>query len=158
ACRKAASGPVWSSSDVAWVARSPGKLVVLGEYAVLDGAEALVLAVDRYCRAELAPSAGAECRLEARAGTVDAPAFAPGRPSGWALVDLIAASGGPAGAWSGLLDSTEFHAGSVKLGLGSSAAALCAWAAVWSAATAARAGGTPGLPGLESLVALHRRF
>jgi phosphomevalonate kinase len=30
-------------------ARAPGKVVVLGEYAVLDGAPALVLAVDRYC-------------------------------------------------------------------------------------------------------------
>ncbi len=37
-------------------AEAPGKLVILGEYAVLTGAPALVLAIDRYCRAEIAPS------------------------------------------------------------------------------------------------------
>ena len=31
-------------------ATAPGKLVVLGEYAVLTGAPALVLAVDRQCQ------------------------------------------------------------------------------------------------------------
>ena len=39
---------------MAIVARAPGKLVALGEYAVLEGAPAIVLAVDRYCEATLA--------------------------------------------------------------------------------------------------------
>ena len=37
-------------------ARAPGKVVALGEYAVLEGAPALVLAVDRYAAATIAPS------------------------------------------------------------------------------------------------------
>jgi len=143
---------------VAWLARSPGKLVVLGEYAVLDGAEALVLAVDRYARAELAPSTAAECCFEARAGTTETRVFAPGRPSGIGLVDLLGEHGGPAGAWVGAIDSREFHADGTKLGLGSSAAALCSWAAVWEGATAAREGRAPRLPDAEALIALHRRF
>ena len=41
-------------------ASAPGKLVLLGEYAVLEGAPALVLAVDRRARVTLA-DAGGEC-------------------------------------------------------------------------------------------------
>ena len=37
---------------------APGKLVLLGEYAVLEGAPALVLAVDRRARVSLAPASG----------------------------------------------------------------------------------------------------
>jgi phosphomevalonate kinase len=40
-------------------ASAPGKLVLLGEYAVLEGAPALVLAVDRRARVALTPTAGA---------------------------------------------------------------------------------------------------
>lgn len=39
-------------------ASAPGKLVLLGEYAVLDGAPALVLAVNRRARVALTPAAG----------------------------------------------------------------------------------------------------
>jgi mevalonate kinase len=49
------------------VARAPGKLVALGEYAVLEGAPALVLAVDRYCVATLAESGDGLCHLITRA-------------------------------------------------------------------------------------------
>ena len=38
-----------------FVARAPGKLVALGEYAVLDGAPAVVLALDRYVEAAIEP-------------------------------------------------------------------------------------------------------
>lgn len=41
------------------VASAPGKLVLLGEYAVLEGAPALVLAVDRRVRVTLTPGADA---------------------------------------------------------------------------------------------------
>lgn len=33
--------------------RAPGKLIILGEYAVLEGAPAIVTAVDRYCKVEI---------------------------------------------------------------------------------------------------------
>ncbi len=57
-------------------------------------------------------------------------------------------------AWQARLDSTAFFAGPHKLGLGSSAAVLTAWAGVWCAAAA------PGAPPptAESLIAMHRRF
>ncbi len=48
------------------VVRAPGKVVLIGEYAVLDGAEALVLAVDRYVRVEIRRRRGAESVLHAR--------------------------------------------------------------------------------------------
>jgi len=48
-----------------WLASAPGKLVLLGEYAVLDGAPALVMAVERYCRVELAACEPPACRVEA---------------------------------------------------------------------------------------------
>ena len=35
---------------------APGKLILLGEYAVLEHAPALVAAVDRYCKVEITPS------------------------------------------------------------------------------------------------------
>lgn len=62
-------------------ATAPGKLVVLGEYAVLEGVPALVLAVDRRVRVSLAPAGGdtwviaaptlsKQARLRVRAGGV----------------------------------------------------------------------------------------
>lgn len=46
-------------------ASAPGKLVLLGEYAVLEGAPALVLAVDRRARVVLEECKGDECRIDA---------------------------------------------------------------------------------------------
>jgi mevalonate kinase len=40
------------------VASAPGKAVLLGEYIVLDGAPALVMACERRCRAVIGPSFG----------------------------------------------------------------------------------------------------
>ena len=47
-------------------ARAPGKLVALGEYAVLDGAPAVVLALDRYAEVSIEPSDDGACRLVTR--------------------------------------------------------------------------------------------
>jgi phosphomevalonate kinase len=82
--------------------------------------------------------------------------FAPGRSSGSPLVDgLIAAAqylpSWP--AWSATLDSSVFFAQGRKLGLGSSAAALVAFAGVWRAAAERR---EP--PELLELVCWHRAF
>jgi phosphomevalonate kinase len=142
-------------------ARAPGKLVVLGEYLVLSGAPALVMAVDRRCVACAAPSADARCHLETRAPASRAHTFAPGAASGVPLVDLVLAEAPEAArrlAFSGSIDSSAFFAGGHKIGLGSSAAALVAWAGVWTAQ--ARASGFEDVPtpSLERLVEVHRAF
>lgn len=138
-------------------ASAPGKLVILGEYAVLDGAPALVMAVNRRARAEIAAVAGTVSRIETRAAQSAVHELAPGRPSGVALVDAVTARGEPRAAWQAVLDTTELYAGPEKLGLGSSAAALSVFAAVWRAFT--RPAGAPvEPPGLDELIELHGRF
>jgi phosphomevalonate kinase len=138
-------------------ARAPGKVVVLGEYAVLDGAPALVLAIDRYAVATLEPSRDGVCSLRTLSPEPVERRFAPGAPSGTPLVDLVTASARAAPAWRGSLDSTQLYSGETKLGLGSSAAALCAFAGAWTAYASAGGGAVPA-PTLAGLVALHRAF
>jgi len=138
--------------------RAPGKVVVLGEYAVLDGAPALVLAVDRYATATLEPSDDDDdCRLRTLMPEPSERRFANGRPSGVPLVDLVAEKSAPVRAWSGTLDSAPLHDGTTKLGLGSSAAALCAWAGAWAAYSRSAGLACPD-PSLEGLIRLHREF
>ena len=132
---------------------------MLGEYAVLAGAPALVLAVDRRCRAEIGRSSGALCHLLSTAGANREVVFAPDALSGVALVDQVLQGlpGAGTGSWRGVLDSSGFFAGGKKLGLGSSAAALTAWSGAWAAwsgqdLAAAKAGA------LWTLIDLHRAF
>jgi phosphomevalonate kinase len=133
-------------------ARAPGKLVVLGEYAVLTGADALVMAVDRYARATLRPSPDALCRLVTVTGRLEERRFPATEPSGVALVDALRGqdAGRGAAAWQGRLDTGALYAGGQKLGLGSSAAATVAWAGAWAALT----GRAPAT--LVELIELHR--
>lgn len=141
------------------VARAPGKLVVLGEYAVLAGAPALVLAVDRYCRAEIGPSEDARCHILTKTFESHEVSYSREAGSGLALIDSVVA-GAPAedvAAWRGTVDSRAFFAGDRKLGLGSSAAALTVWAAVW-AAYAGHAVLDAGPKTLQALIELHRAF
>ncbi|WP_428099071.1 mevalonate kinase family protein [Candidatus Rariloculus sp.] len=143
-----------------FVARAPGKLVVLGEYAVLDGAPALAIAVDRHCRASIGPSADTDCHLETRAPAPARISRAPGEPTGVALVDLVCAQTGGLQRikpWRAVLDSADLFCAGDKLGLGSSAAALCAWAGVW-AAYAGAAGLSACELDVECLVRMHRAF
>ncbi len=141
-----------------FVARAPGKLAVLGEYAVLSGAPALVMAVDRDCVAEIGPAADGGRRVETRFPARVRHAVPAGAETGVGLVDLVCAALPPppdsvqGHAWDALLDSSAFHAAGIKLGLGSSAAALCAFAGAWAAWA-----GLPR-PSLDALVDLHRRF
>jgi phosphomevalonate kinase len=135
-------------------ARAPGKLVALGEYAVLEGAPALVLAIDRYAVATLEPSRDGECHLRTRMAEQRDRSFPVAAPSGAELVDTVIASATAAQPWNGMLDTSAFFAGDAKLGLGSSAAALCAWAGVW-AAYVARGSARPDTS-LAALVGLHR--
>jgi phosphomevalonate kinase len=139
-----------------FAARAPGKLVALGEYAVLDGAPAVVLAIDRYAEAAIEPSADGQCRLTMRAAAVEELRFEPGAASGAALVDLVAGAE-PRLAWTAALDSRAFYSGGAKLGLGSSAAVLVAWAGAFQAFAHAR-GAAVAPPRVEALIDLHRQF
>jgi phosphomevalonate kinase len=141
----------------AWLASAPGKVVALGEYAVLDGGQALVLAVDRRCRATIAPSENGLCHLETRMAETERRELAPGVPTGVPLVDLVSsaiAAVRPKTPWRASIDSRSFYVTGVKLGIGSSAAALCAWAGAFTAYNSAARGRLD----LGQLVALHRRF
>lgn len=135
-------------------ASAPGKLLLTGEYAVLDGAPALVAAVDRRAHARVATAADGRGRLTARPlGLVDAPtALVDDRVEcpGCGDVDLGATGGflpralaalgrrpSEAASLTVAIDSRALfdHArgGSIKLGLGSSAAVCAALAAALEA-------------------------
>ena len=119
------------------VASAPGKLVILGEYAVLANAPALVMAVDRRCRAEIRSSGNAVCRLRSMAEAERRVIFRRRARSGLALVDRVtdAFPAPKAAGWRGVLDSRGLCSEGKKLGLGSSAAALTAWSGAWLAWT-----------------------
>ncbi len=162
---------------------APGKLVLLGEYAVLHGAPAVVMAVDRRARVELEPSSGElwsvaapplttealSCSIAAD-GSVDwrgAPGDVSHRPELFErLIGSMAAAGlldprslPPAAA---TLDTRALfedgEGGGTKLGLGSSAALTVALASAL-----ARWGGREELLAepsrwLGTLVGLHREL
>ncbi len=138
---------------MAVTATAPGKLVLLGEYGVLGGAPALVMAVDRLCRVEIMTSDDDLCHLDVVAPELDALRFGAGEPSGAALVDLVTAPDSGRPPWRGAVDTAAFFEQGRKLGIGSSAAALVAWDAAWSRYT----GLTSERP-LERLIELHRSF
>lgn len=147
---------------------APGKVVLLGEYAVLAGAPALVAAVDRRARVTLTTTAGdgytidapslgivgAEARLSA-AGQVE---WAGGTDSTdrlglvTSVIQAVAESGAPP-AFHAELDTDDFFAsGGTKLGLGSSAALTVALAgAVFTAAGRQ-------VPTADWLIDAHRRM
>lgn len=118
---------------------APGKVVIWGEYAVLAGAPALVMAVDRYAHASVSlegkvwhiRSTGFESEITLDAGALLS--LAPSAAAGAAAVirSALAALGDPplpAGARI-TTDTTAFHEAGSKLGIGSSAAictATCA--------------------------------
>ena len=136
-------------------ARAPGKVVVLGEYAVLKGAPALVLAVDRYCRAEISENLEALCHLRSWAPKLQEFRFDPLAESGLSLVDTVINDSRLEYPWRGDLDSRALYGELGKLGIGSSAAALTAWAGVWC--TFAGLGGIDkNNEGLGKLINWHR--
>jgi phosphomevalonate kinase len=139
-----------------FVARAPGKLVALGEYAVLDGAPAVVLAVDRYADVAIGSSPDGACTLTTRAPDVVERRFAAGAESGAGLVDLVIAAVEPI-ARSATIDSRAFFAGSAKLGLGLSGAVLCAWAGAFGAFARNEGRAAPELD-VAQLIELHRQF
>jgi phosphomevalonate kinase len=99
------------------VASAPGKIVLSGEYAVLSGAPAICVAVDRRAVATLGDSSDGECHLET-------PGFSGDEP--YRVVDALCSE---RPACRIVLDTRAFAANGAKLGLGSSAALTVALAA-----------------------------
>jgi phosphomevalonate kinase len=94
------------------VVSAPGKVFLIGEYAVLEGAPAVVAAVSRHAVGQFIPGIPAETLLVAEAVRA-------------AMAGLgERASALPEG--SALVDTTSFTSEGKKLGLGSSAAAAAA--------------------------------
>jgi phosphomevalonate kinase len=160
---------------------APGKLVLLGEYAVLRGAPAVVMAVDRRARVELVPSGSELWSVTAPPLVADTLRFAlaadgsvrwlaepSAAPCGLDLVEHLLSSMVAAG----LLDATSLPPAAatldtrslfedvggdgLKLGLGSSAAvtvALASGLAQWGGRGELL---VDPLRWLDSLLALHR--
>lgn len=121
--------------------RAPGKLFLIGEYAVLDGAPALLTAVDRYVEVTLRPSPDDLWRV-AMPGTgldpitlgVDGglPAgLSPRQRESLRVFDavrdqVLSVATRPPTPLEISIDSRTFHEGGAKLGLGSSAAVAVA--------------------------------
>lgn len=165
-------------------ARAPGKLVLLGDYAVLEGAPALAVAIHRHACVQLAPLqdrsvvvCAPDVGVTAARGQIDAagrlqwdPQGAPATPPP-ALVshvwNALATEGfAPRQGLRITLDTAGFFEHSqgartpTKLGLGSSAALTVALAAALAAASC----GTARTPDFHSpkwlarLVTLHRSW
>jgi phosphomevalonate kinase len=159
---------------------APGKLILFGEYAVLFGAPALVMAVNRRSRVSLSPSDGARWRFLAP-GFASEPAElefdAAGGHRWHADADVVAEFGlvdrllrelaaselidikGAATA-EVVLDTTDFYATRCdrrcKLGLGSSAALTVATVAGLAAWSGTALGNPPDPVWLQALVDVHR--
>lgn len=162
-------------------ARAPGKLVLLGDYAVLEGAPALVMAVNRNAKVRIAAKAGGVAEVSAPDMQVSQAALkldADGRPE-WQcsaedaaklrLVDqtlrglLHEGLAPPAGRGFSLhLDTSEFFDqgadGRAKLGLGSSAALTVALASAMAVFVGRGAATANRRVWLENLLQLHRDF
>ena len=93
------------------VASAPGKIVLAGEYAVLWGAPAICMAVDRRAVATVGPLTDGECR-------VMTPGFS--GPDRFRIIDAVARGTRPSRDIE--LDTSAFMSGDRKIGIGSSAA------------------------------------
>lgn len=148
---------------------APGKLFLIGEYAVLHGAPALLSAVDRRVHVGLQPSRDGwrldapdlgvhNLPLDARGNLPadpDATRRAQLRLYATVLQHVREYIGAPTGSFAVRTDSAAFSANGHKLGLGSSAAV----AAALTAAFAAAAGCAPDTATLcRHAMAAHREF
>ncbi|WP_349899549.1 mevalonate kinase family protein [Parafrigoribacterium soli] len=130
-------------------ASAPGKLFLLGEYAVLDGAPALLTAVDRRATVTIEPTDDAAWHLHTPGLSGEGFTLGAGGalPRGLgerelerlrvfeAVRTVVAEAATPAQGLDITIDSTAFHReDGAKLGLGSSAAVAVALTAALSAA------------------------
>ncbi len=137
--------------------RAPGKAVLWGEYAVLAGAPAAVLAVDRHAVCELTPSAayrfiasGYEApEAEFRHLPPHPPKAAPAALLAWRVLQTVVGEGLRPATFR--LGTDAFYSKGRKLGLGSSAA-LCV------AIEGACASWLGQAPCYERAMTAHRRF
>ncbi|MEX1265729.1 MAG: hypothetical protein WEA08_02330 [Woeseia sp.] len=127
-------------------ASAPGKIVLSGEYAVLHGAPAISMAVNRRARVQAVPAAYSghaltapgycEGRWRFRSEAADIEWLDwPPEPGAFSLLELLWQAARPGrGDWSLSLDSREFvdAADGAKLGVGASAAIAVALAMVLS--------------------------
>ncbi len=105
---------------------APGKAMLIGEYAVLDGGPAVVAAVDCYAVARLPPPYGN--------GQPSSPFIAAARRHAREALSRLAPGADPA-VEAPLVDTASFTQGGRKLGVGSSAAAtVAAVGAIFAAA------------------------
>ena len=144
-------------------ASAPGKFVLSGEYAVLDGAPAVCVAVDRRARVSIEPYDSDHCVVHAPGFSTETGQFIVD-PDGlnwlaggedYELFEAVWAASRPAlanGAVAIFLDTTAFRdpASGSKIGLGSSAALAAALASALHAFGGGRAS--------EAAHAGHRRF
>jgi phosphomevalonate kinase len=163
------------------LASSPGKMVLLGDYAVLEGAPALVMGVNRHAKVRVSAKAGGVAEVSApdmNVAQVPLRIGADGLPQ-WLgtaeqneklrLVDQVLrglqAEGlapPPGRGFSLQLDTSEFFdqgaAGRSKLGLGSSAALTVALASAMAVFVGRGAATANRRVWLEHLLHLHREF
>lgn len=161
------------------IVSAPGKVVLWGEYAVLAGAPAMIMAIDRYARVSVSPSQDSDWHFTT-AGWHSQPIACPPNqlPTGaaanfvslvlehWGLKSLAALNAGACCAINS--DSGKFFADArhaqtdgrraanpkdtaLKLGIGSSAA-ICNASYVALCTLSGRK------PSLEEALALHRRW
>lgn len=161
-------------------ASAPGKVVLVGEYAVLDGAPALAMAVNRRAVARLAPRLGSRCEVSAPEILAHTAGlrFSPDGSTEWedagdagalALVDQVLRGLAHERAWPAAargfalaLDTSAFFdevgGTRLKLGLGSSAALTVALATALVAHSGRGAAAADRRVWLERLLHIHRNF
>lgn len=162
-------------------ASTPGKLVLLGDYAVLEGAPALVMAVNRHAKVRISARAGGVAEVSApemKVSQVPLRIGAGGVPEWLGTAEQAAAlrlvdqtlrglaheglAPEPGRGFSLQLDTAEFFdqgsEGLAKLGLGSSAALTVALASAMAVFVGRGAATANRRVWLEHLLQLHREF
>lgn len=147
------------------VATAPGKLVLCGEYAVVDGSPAVVAAVSRRARATWQAGPGLRLRgndprwLEVDDRVLAMPCGASEQPLLLAVLQELRRRGLALPEGALCVDTSPFTAAVGKLGLGSSAAAAAAFTALCLAAGGRTDAPPPELAVVHDVArAAHRAF